>query len=111
MTSLPEVLRLAPNLQVARTDATKYAIRARGFNNPIANRLLVLIDGRTAYSRLKSGLIWDVQDVMLQDDERLEVSSGPCASLWGANAVNGVFLVITRRASDTHVTLVALGSC
>src|SRR3569832_175154 len=110
MPSLPEVLRLAPNLQVARTDATQYAISARGFNYPIANRLLVLIDGRTAYSPLYSGVIWDVQDVMLQDVERIEVISGPGATLWGANAVNGVINVITRRASDTQGTLVALGS-
>lgn len=109
-TSLPEVLRLAPNLQVARTDANQYAISARGFNNPITNRLLVLIDGRTVYSPLYSGVFWDVQDVMLKDVERIEVISGPGATLWGANAVNGVINVITRRASDTQGTLVALGS-
>lgn len=107
--TLPEALRLAPNLQVARTDANQYAISARGFNNPIANRLLVLVDGRTIYSPLFSGVFWDVQDVMMEDVERIEVISGPGATLWGANAVNGVINVITRRASDTQGTLVALG--
>lgn len=107
--SLPEALRLAPNLQVARTDANQYAISARGFNNPIADRLLVMIDGRTVYSPLYSGVFWDVQDVMLEDVDRIEVISGPGATLWGANAVNGVINVITRRASETQGTLVALG--
>src|SRR3569623_3117948 len=110
VTSLPEALRLAPNLQIARTDANQYAISSRGFNNPIADRMLVLIDGRTVYSPLFSGVFWDVQDVMLEDVERIEVISGPGATLWGANAVNGVIKVITRRASDTQGTLVALGS-
>lgn len=108
--TLPEALRLAPNLQVARTDANQYAISARGFNNPIANRLLVLIDGRTVYSPSFSGVFWDAQDVMIEDVERIEVISGPGATLWGANAVNGVINVITRGASDTQGTLVALGS-
>jgi len=101
VTSLPEALRLAPNLQVARVDARQYAISARGFNNTIANKLLVLIDGRTVYTPLFSGVFWDAQDVFLEDVERIEVISGPGATLWGANAVNGVINVITRRASDT----------
>lgn len=108
-TSLPEALRLAPNLQVARTDANQYAISARGFNNPLANRLLVMIDGRTVYSPLYSGVFWDVQDLMLEDIDRIEVISGPGATLWGANAVNGVINVITRRANDTQGTLVTAG--
>lgn len=107
--SLPEALRLAPNLQVARTDTNQYAISARGFNNPVANRLLVLIDGRTVYSPLFSGVFWDVQDIMLENVERIEVISGPGATLWGANAVNGVINVITRSARDTQGTLVAAG--
>ena len=112
VTSLPEALRLAPNLQVARTDTNQYAISTRGFNNPTANRLLVMIDGRTVYSPLFSGVFWDVQDVMLNDIERIEVISGPGTTLWGANAVNGVINVITRRAGDTPGTLidVAAGS-
>src|SRR5438552_3327161 len=101
-TRLSEALRLAPNLEVARTSASSYAISARGFNNTIANKLLVLIDGRIVYTPLFSGVFWDAQDVMLEDVERIEVISGPGAALWGANAVNGVINVITRRASDTQ---------
>ena len=76
-TSIPEILRLAPNLQVARVDSSQYAIRARGFNNATANKLLVLIDGRSVYTPLYSGVFWDVQDVLLEDIERIEVISGP----------------------------------
>ena len=101
-TSLPEALRLAPNLQVARLNSGQYAISARGFNNAIANKLLVLIDGRAVYTPLFSGVFWDAQDVMLEDVERIEVISGPGATLWGANAVNGVINVITRSAADTR---------
>ncbi len=101
-TRLPEALRLAPNLEVARASASSYAISARGFNNTIDNKLLVLIDGRTVYTPLFSGVFWDAQDVMLEDVERIEVISGPGAALWGANAVNGVINVITRRSSDTR---------
>ena len=106
-TSLPEALRLAPNLQVARVNATQYAISARGFNNAIGNKLLVLIDGRTVYSPLFSGVFWDAQQVMLEDIERIEVISGAGATLWGANAVNGVINVITRVSQDTLGLLVA----
>lgn len=109
-TTLPEALRLAPNLQIARTDANQYAISSRGFNNPIADRLLVLVDGRTVYSPLFSGVFWDVQDVMLEDVERIEVISGPGATMWGANAVSGVINVITRSARDTLGTLAAAGA-
>jgi iron complex outermembrane recepter protein len=105
VTSLPEALRLAPNLQVARVDARQYAITARGFNNTIANKLLVLIDGRTIYTPLFSGVFWDEQEVFLPDVERIEVISGPGGTLWGSNAVNGVINVITRRASETRGTL------
>src|SRR6266571_3648580 len=101
-TRLPEALRLAPNLEVARASASSYAISARGFNNTIDNKLLVLIDGRIVYTPLFSGVFWDAQDVMLEDVERIEVISGPGATLWGANAVNGVINVITRRSSETQ---------
>ncbi|MGB5079692.1 MAG: TonB-dependent receptor, partial [Burkholderiales bacterium] len=101
-TRLAEALRLAPNLEVARVSASSYAISARGFNNTVANKLLVLIDGRVAYTPLFSGVFWDAQDVMLEDVERIEVISGPGAALWGANAVNGVINVITHRSSDTQ---------
>ncbi|HET7597982.1 MAG TPA: TonB-dependent receptor [Burkholderiales bacterium] len=107
--TLPEALRLAPNLQVARVSASSYAISSRGFNNSIGNKLLVLIDGRTVYTPLFSGVFWDAQDVMLEDVERIEVISGPGATLWGANAVNGVINVITRTAHDTQGALAAVG--
>ena len=105
-TTLPEALRLAPNLQVARADSAQYAISARGFNNAIGNKLLVLVDGRTIYTPLFSGVFWDQQDILLEDIERIEVISGPGAALWGANAVNGVINVITRSAADTQGTLI-----
>jgi len=104
-TTLPEALRLAPNLHVARVDGSQYAISARGFNSTTANKLQVLIDGRTVYTPLFSGTFWDAQDVLLEDVERIEVISGPGGTLWGANAVNGVINVITRRAGDTQGTL------
>jgi iron complex outermembrane receptor protein len=100
-TTLPEALRLAPNLQVARRDSVQYAISARGFNNTIGNKLLVLIDGRSVYTPLFSGVFWDAQDLLLDEIERIEVISGPGATLWGANAVNGVLNVITRDSSTT----------
>jgi iron complex outermembrane recepter protein len=96
-TSIPDALRLAPNLQVARIDASQYAISARGFNTTTSNKLLVLIDGRSVYTPLYSGVFWDVQDVVLGDIERIEVISGPGGTLWGSNAVNGVINIITRR--------------
>lgn len=94
-TSLPQALRIAPNLQVAQVSASQYAISARGFNNAIGNKLLVLVDGRTMYTPFFSGVFWDQQDLLLQDVERIEVISGPGAALWGANAVNGVINVAT----------------
>ncbi len=109
VTSLPEALRLAPNLQVARADTNQYAITARGFNNVLANKLLVMIDGRTVYSPLFSGTFWEAQDVLLEDIDRIEVISGPGTTLWGANAVNGVINILTRDAQETQGTLVAGG--
>lgn len=107
-TSLPEALRLAPNLEVARLSASSYGISARGMNNA-DNKLLVLIDGRIVYTPLFSGVIWNAQDVLLQDVDRIEVISGPGGTLWGSNAVNGVINVITRGASSTRGSLVAIG--
>ena len=107
VTSLPEALRLAPNLQVARINSSQYAISARGFNNATGNKLLVLVDGRTIYTPLFSGVFWDQQDLLLEDIERIEVISGPGATLWGANAVNGVINVITRPAGETQGRLVS----
>jgi len=101
-TTLPEVLRLAPNLQVARQTSVSYAISARGFNNAVGNKLLVLIDGRVVYTPVFSGVFWEMQDTMLEDIERIEVISGPGAALWGSNAVNGVINVTTKSAASTQ---------
>ena len=101
-TSLPEALRLASNLEVAQVDSRQWAISARGFKSTTANKLLVLIDGRTVYTPLYSGVFWDVQEVPLWDVDRIEVISGPGAALWGANAVNGVINIITKRAADAQ---------
>jgi iron complex outermembrane receptor protein len=109
VSTIPEALRLAPNLQVARTSSSLYAISARGFNNAVGNKLLVLIDGRTIYTPLFSGVFWDQHDLLLEDVDRIEVISGPGATLWGANAVNGVINIVTRSAKDTHGGLVAGG--
>jgi iron complex outermembrane recepter protein len=100
--TLTEALRLAPNLDVAQIDARNYAISARGFNTSLVNKLEVLIDGRNVYTPLYSGVFWDAQDVVLDDIERIEVISGPGATLWGANAVNGVINIITKSAADTQ---------
>ncbi len=108
-TSIPEVLRMVPGLEVARIDANKWAITSRGFNGRFANKLLVLIDGRSIYSPMYSGVYWDVQDFMLEDLERIEVIRGPGATLWGANAVNGVINIISKHAKDTQGSLAAAG--
>jgi iron complex outermembrane receptor protein len=107
--TLPEALRLAPNLQVARVNGGQYAITARGFNNAIGNKLLVLIDGRSVYASYFSGVQWDQQDVMLEDVDRIEVISGPGGTLWGTNAVNGVINVVTRSSAQTQDGLVVIG--
>ncbi|HEX7385101.1 MAG TPA: TonB-dependent receptor, partial [Burkholderiaceae bacterium] len=100
--TLPDALRLAPNLDVVQADANQYAISARGFNNVLANKLLVMIDGRPVYSPLFSGVLWEAQTVMLEDVDRIEVVSGPASTLWGTNAVNGFINVITKPASATQ---------
>ena len=103
--SLPEALRLAPTLQVAQTSAGQWAISARGFQDAISNKLLVMVDGRTIYSSLFAGVFWDANDVMLEDVDRIEVVSGPGGTIWGANAVNGVINIVTRSADDTQGAL------
>jgi len=113
-TTVPEMLRLAPNLFVARTSASTWTITARGQSGnardqAFSNKLLVLIDGRSVYTPLFSGVYWDMQDVLPQDVERIEVISGPGATLWGANAVNGVINIITRKASETQGLVAAAG--
>lgn len=108
--SLPEALRLAPNLNVQRVNAVDYAISARGFNGyETSNKLLVLVDGRSVYSTLSSGVFWDARDLMLEDIERIEVISGPGGALYGSNAMNGVINIITRPASETGGTLASAG--
>ncbi len=101
-TTLPEALRLADNLEVAQINAHDWAISARGFNTNLADKLLVLIDGRAVYTPLYGGVLWSVQDYPLADIDRIEVISGPGGTLWGANAVNGVINIITKSAQDTQ---------
>ncbi|NLF06410.1 MAG: TonB-dependent receptor [Pirellulaceae bacterium] len=100
--SVPEALRMAPGLEVAQINSSTWAITSRGFNGSFANKLLVLIDGRTVYTPVFSGVYWDAQDVFLEDVERIEVVRGPGGTLWGANAVNGVISIITKNAKDTQ---------
>lgn len=107
--NLPDALRLAPGLHVAQIDANKWAITARGFSGDFPNKMLVMIDGRTVYTTIFSGVYWDVQDVLLDDVDRIEVVCGPGGTLWGSNAVNGVVNVITRSAQETEGTLVEGG--
>ena len=109
-TSIPEALRLVPGLEVARIDQNKWAIGSRGFNGRFDNKLLVLIDGRSVYTPLFSGVYWNVQDVMLEDVDRIEVIRGPGATLWGANAVDGVINVITKKAKSTQSAVVTAGA-
>jgi iron complex outermembrane receptor protein len=109
-TSIPEALRLVPGLEVARIDQNKWAIGSRGFNGRFDNKLLVLIDGRSVYTPLFSGVYWTVEDVMLEDVDRIEVIRGPGATLWGANAVDGVINVITKKAKSTQSAVVTAGA-
>ena len=108
--SVPEALRLAPNLEVAQINSRDWAISARGFSARTANKLLVLIDGRTVYTPLFAGVFWEVQDVLLEDIDRIEVISGPGSTLWGANAVNGVINVVTKSAGNSQGTLITAGA-
>jgi iron complex outermembrane recepter protein len=102
VTNIPDALRLVPGLDVAQVDAHTWAISSRGFNDVFANKLLVLMDGRSVYTPLFSGVFWEVQDTFLPDIDRIEVVRGPGATLWGANAVNGVINIITKSARDTQ---------
>jgi iron complex outermembrane recepter protein len=115
VTSVPEALRLAPNLLVTQTSASQYTIAARGLggNTPaqnFSNKLLILIDGRSVYTPLYSGIYMDAQDVLLEDVDRIEIISGPGSTLWGANAVNGVINIITRAAYLTDGTFASVGA-
>lgn len=108
-TSIPEALRLSPGLEVARQDAHTWAISSRGFNDEFASKLLVLVDGRTVYTPLVASVNWDVQDYPLEDIDRIEVIRGPGATVWGANAVNGVINITTKAAKDTQGLLITAG--
>lgn len=109
VTSIPDALRLAPGLEVAQINASLWSVTARGFNGRYANKLLVLMDGRSVYTPLFSGVFWDLQDTMMEDIERIEVIRGPGAVMWGANAVNGVINIITKKAKDTQGNLLVAG--
>lgn len=104
--SLPELLRTVPGVQVSRIDGSRYAITIRGFASRYAGKLLVLLDGRTLYSPMFNGTFWESQDLVLDDIERIEVIRGPGGTMWGANAFNGVINIISRAAQDTQGTLV-----
>jgi iron complex outermembrane receptor protein len=106
-TSLAELLRLAPGVQVARIDAGKWAIGVRGFADRLSRSMLVLIDGRAVYTPLFAGTYWEVQDTLLEDIERIEVIRGPGGTLWGSNAVNGIINIVTRPARETQGVLVS----
>jgi len=108
-TTIPEILRMVPGLQVARIDANTWAVSSRGFNGRLSDKLLVLIDGRTVYHPILPATLWRNRDVMFENIERIEVIRGPGASMWGANAVNGIINIITKSAEDTQGGLIAGG--
>ena len=108
-TSIPEALRMAPGVQVARMGTDKWAVSIRGFNGRLANKLQVLIDGRSVYNPLFAGVQWEQLDTLMEDVERIEVIRGPSAAVWGANAVNGVINVITKKAADTQGLFLTAG--
>ncbi|EXI79881.1 MAG: Colicin I receptor precursor [Candidatus Accumulibacter appositus] len=109
-TSIPEALRMAPGVDVARLANNRWAVSIRGFNNRFGNKLLVLMDGRSIYSPIFSGVLWENEDTLLEDIDRIEVIRGPGAAMWGANAVNGVINIITRRPRDTQGNLLVAGA-
>jgi len=105
-TSIPEALRLAPGIEVARINASTWSVTARGFSGRFARKLLVLKDGRSIYTPMFSGVYWDIQDTVLEDIARIEVIRGPATAVWGGNAMNGVINIITKSARDTQGGLV-----
>lgn len=110
VTNIPDALRMVPGVNVARIDANKWAINSRGFNGRFSAQLLVLVDGRSVYSPMFSGVYWEVNDMMLEDVDRIEVIRGPGATLWGANAVNGVINIISKKAQETQGGIVTAGT-
>ena len=109
VTNIPDALRMVPGIQVARIDSSKWAVSARGFNGRFSNKLLVLKDGRSIYTPFFLGVYWEAQDTVLEDIDRIEVIRGPGASLWGANAVNGVINIITKSSEHTTGLLASAG--
>ena len=107
VTSIPEALRMVPGLNVARVSSNSWAVSSRGFNGALANKLLVMIDGRSIYTPVFSGTYWDDQSTLIEDIDRIEVIRGPGASLWGSNAVDGVINIITKRADETQGNLIS----
>jgi len=108
-TNIPEILRLAPGVEVARIDSDHWSVGIRGFGSEFSKSVLVLIDGRSVYTPLFAGVYWEVQDTLLEDIDRIEVIRGPGGTIWGANAVNGIINIITKSAKETHGTLVTIG--
>jgi len=107
-TTLPDVLRLAPGVEIAQVDSDHWSIAIRGFGAVLASKLLVLIDGRSVYTPLFAGVYWEAQDTPLEDIDRIEVIRGPGGTIWGANAVNGIINIITKSAKDTHGSMVSM---
>ncbi len=108
--TIPDLLRMVPGLQVSKVNSNNWSISSRGFNSVFSNKLLVLIDGRTVYTPLYSGVTWDIQDLVLADIDRIEVIRGPGAALWGSNAVNGVINIMTRPVAETQGAYVEVGA-
>lgn len=110
VTTIADALRMAPGVQVAKSSSHTWAVSIRGFNDRFSNKLLVLMDGRTLYNPLHSGVTWEVQDMILEDIDRIEIIRGPGAAMWGANAVNGVINIITKDSNETLGTLLTAAS-
>src|SRR5712671_2945400 len=108
-TNVPDILRLAPGVEVAQTDSSTWAVGIRGFGSGFSKSVLVLIDGRNVYTPLFAGVNWRLQNVMLEDVERIEVIRGPGGTIWGTNAVNGVINIITKNSKDSQGTVMSAG--
>ena len=108
-TNIPDLLRMVPGMNVAQINANTWAIAGRGLNGEFANELLVMVDGRAVYTPTTGGVFWDVLDIPLEDIERIEVIRGPGGSVWGANAVNGVINILTKKASETKGAMLVTG--
>src|SRR5258708_23813675 len=109
VTTLVDALGLAPGVEVARINASQWAVGIRGFTSRLSRAVLVLIDGRSVYTPLFAGVYWEVQDTLLEDVDRIEIIRGPGGTVWGANAVNGVINIITKNAKETHGVLASAG--